>query len=41
VGALLGQCEGARFSPEAVDPLAARERWSQAQNLIRQLEKRG
>jgi hypothetical protein len=41
VGAVLQQCEDARFSPEASDPAAARERWAAAQRLIRELEKRG
>jgi hypothetical protein len=41
IGALLGECEDARFSPDTVDPGAARERWSRAQGLIRELEKRG
>jgi len=41
VGAVLQQCEDARFSPEASDPAAARARWATAQRLIRELEKRG
>jgi hypothetical protein len=41
VGELLRHCEDARFSPEASDPAAARERWSRAQGIIRELERRG
>jgi hypothetical protein len=41
VGELLSRCEDARFSPEASDAIGARERWSKAQTLIRELEKRG
>ena len=38
---LLRECEAARFSPEATDVVAARDRWVRAQGAIRGLEKRG
>jgi hypothetical protein len=38
---LLRECEAARFSPDAADVAAARERWSRAQGAIRELESRG
>jgi hypothetical protein len=41
VADLLRECEAARFSPDDVDVLSARDRWSRAQGVIRGLEKRG
>jgi hypothetical protein len=41
VADLLRECEAARFSPDAVDTIAAQTRWKRAQGAIRQLEKRG
>jgi hypothetical protein len=41
VADLLRECEAARFSPDAVDVVAARDRWTRAQGVIRGLEKRG
>ncbi len=40
VAALLRECEAARFSPDATDVMAARDRWVRAQGAIRGLEKR-
>jgi hypothetical protein len=40
VADLLRECEAARFSPDAADAPAARERWHRAQGAIRSLEKR-
>lgn len=40
VAEILRECETARFSPDAVDVAAARDRWLRAQGAIRQLEKR-
>ena len=40
VAELLRECEAARFSPDATDVLAARDRWLRAQGAIRGLEKR-
>jgi hypothetical protein len=37
---LLRECEAARFSPDAVDVVAARARWLRAQGAIRELERR-
>jgi hypothetical protein len=41
VADLLGECDRARFAPDAVDIIAARDRWVRAQGAIRGLEKRG
>jgi hypothetical protein len=41
VADLLRECEAARFSPDATDVVAARDRWLRAQGAIRSLEKRG
>ncbi|MCL2450787.1 MAG: BatD family protein [Polyangiaceae bacterium] len=41
VGELLWRCEDARFSPEAADLAGARDRWSRAQRIIRELGRRG
>jgi hypothetical protein len=38
---LLGECDKARFAPDAVDMLAARDRWTRAQGTIRRLERSG
>jgi hypothetical protein len=38
---LLRECEAARFSPDAADVVAARDRWLRAQRAIRDLERRG
>ncbi len=38
---LLRECEAARFSPDATDVVAARDRWIRAQGVIRGMEKRG
>jgi hypothetical protein len=40
VAELLRECEAARFSPDAVDTVAAQARWKRAQGAIRQLERR-
>ncbi|HEX4446804.1 MAG TPA: BatD family protein [Polyangiaceae bacterium] len=40
VADLLRECEAARFSPDATDVLAARDRWVRAQGAIRGLERR-
>jgi oxygen tolerance protein BatD len=40
VAKLLRECEVARFSPDATDVLAARDRWVRAQGAIRGMEKR-
>jgi hypothetical protein len=40
VAELLGECDRARFAPDAVDILAARDRWVRAQGAIRSLERR-
>jgi hypothetical protein len=40
VADLLRECEAARFSPDAADVPAARDRWQRAQGAIRSLEKR-
>jgi hypothetical protein len=40
VAELLRECEAARFAPDTVDVVSARERWVRAQGAIRQLEKR-
>jgi hypothetical protein len=41
VAELLRECEAARFSPDAADVVAARERWIRAQGAIRGMERRG
>jgi BatD DUF11 like domain len=41
VAELLRECEAARFSPDATDVVAARDRWIRAQGAIRGMEKRG
>jgi oxygen tolerance protein BatD len=41
VAELLRECESARFAPEAVDIVAARDRWVRAQGAIRRLERGG
>jgi len=41
VAALLRECEGARFAPEAADIASARDRWVRAQGAIRGLETGG
>jgi hypothetical protein len=41
VADLLRECEAARFSPDDVNVLTARDRWTRAQGVIRGLEKRG
>jgi hypothetical protein len=41
VADILRECEAARFSPEATDVVAARDRWIRAQGAIRGMEKRG
>ena len=41
VAGILRECEAARFSPEATDVVAARDRWIRAQGAIRGMEKRG
>ena len=41
VADLLRECEAARFSPDAADVVAARDRWIRAQGAIRGMEKRG
>jgi hypothetical protein len=40
VAELLRECEAARFSPDATDVVAARDRWVRAQGAIRGMEKR-
>jgi BatD DUF11 like domain len=40
VADLLRECEAARFSPDAADLVAARDRWVRAQGALRGLEKR-
>jgi hypothetical protein len=39
VDALLSECEAARFSPDAPDRTAARARWEQARDTIRELRR--
>jgi hypothetical protein len=41
VAELLRECEAARFSPDATDVVAVRDRWIRAQGAIRGMEKRG
>jgi hypothetical protein len=41
VADLLRECEAARFSPDAADVVAVRDRWIRAQGAIRGMEKRG
>jgi hypothetical protein len=41
VAELLRECEAARFSPDATELAAARDRWSRAQVAIARLERRG
>ncbi len=41
VADLLRECEAARFSPDATDVVAVRDRWIRAQGAIRGMEKRG
>ncbi len=41
IAELLRECEAARFSPDATDLVAARDRWVRAQGAIRGMEKRG
>jgi hypothetical protein len=41
VAELLRECETARFSPDATDVVAVRDRWIRAQGAIRGMEKRG
>jgi BatD DUF11 like domain len=41
IAELLRECEAARFSPDATDVVAARDRWIRAQGAIRGMEKRG
>jgi hypothetical protein len=41
IAELLRECEAARFSPDATDVVAARDRWIRAQGVIRGMEKRG
>ncbi len=41
VAELLRECEAARFSPDATDVVAARDRWIRAQGAIRGMERRG
>ena len=41
VAALLRECEGARFAPEAADIASARDRWVRAHGAIRGLETGG
>jgi hypothetical protein len=36
---LLRECDAARFAPDAVDVVSARDRWARAQGAIRQLER--
>jgi hypothetical protein len=40
IAELLRECEAARFSPDATDVVAARDRWVRAQGAIRGMEKR-